>query len=389
MPTLHKTVNIDPPNSKLPNRGSKLSPFPLLSTKTAEWTHSFRHMETSTEPPSPGLTDQSPQSSTTVADFVERRYIREFVAVKRPAGRAHFQAILKHILRPERVAQAFAATGEQARNTLTADPGWPYMDLLKLNEVSDDTIQQLMSAALNRGYSIQTATHIRNVISSIFAHAIRTGCYAGINPASHVTLPAMTRREKHALDLSQLRRLFENMIYPERELALLAMFTKMNVAEICGLQWKYLNLSYAGNMVEHEFIPAKTIAVRLQSYRGEVSAVSESRRRFVGIPPLLSSVFHHLKRRDHFTAPDDFVLASRNGTPIRPENIAARRLKSHGRSLGMPWLTWSVFYQTRIRLKSEIGPMFHDEFDKIITTKPFPFSRLSAPQTRDFQDNGS
>jgi len=193
----------------------------------------------------------------------------------------------------------------------------------------------------------------------------------------------MTRRETHALDLSQLRRLFEEMIYPERELALLAMLTKMNVAEICGLQWKYLNFSSFGSMIEREFIPAKTIAVRMQSYRGELSAVSESRKRFIGIPAMLSSVLHDLRRRNHFMAPEDFVLVSRTGTAIRPENIAARRLKSLGRSCGMPWLTWSVFYQSRVRLKSELGRAFHEEFEKVITASAIPFSRIATFPTKE------
>jgi integrase len=181
----------------------------------------------------------------------------------------------------------------------------------------------------------------------------------------------MTRREAHALDLCQLRRLFEEMNYPGRELALLAMLTKMNVAEICGLQWKYLNLSSVDRMVEREFIPPRTIAVRLQSYRGELSAVSGPRKRFVPIPTMLSSVLLNLRHRNRFVASQDFLLVSRTGTPIRPEN-AARRLKSLGRSCGMPWLTWSVFYQTRVRLKSELGRAFHEEFEKVIIASGFP-----------------
>ena len=368
---LQRAVHIDSQNSQSPNRCSDPSASSLLATEKAEWTESFWHKETSSAPLSPAQANHGSHSSLTVADFVERTYIPDFVSNKRTAGRAHFQAILKHILPPERVALAFAAAGERARNTLTTIPGWPYIDSFKLFEVTGDTIQQLTSAVLNRGYSIQTATHIRNVISSIFTHAMRTGCYTGRNPASLVHLPAMTRREPHALDLCQLRRLLEEMIYPERELALLAMLTKMNVAEICGLQWKYLNLSTVDRIVEREFIPPKTIAVRLQSYRGELSAVSEPRRRFVAIPTMLSSVLLNLRHRYRFTAPQDFLLVSRTGTPIRPEN-AARRLKSLGRSCGMPWLTWSVFYQTRVRLKSEFGRAFHEELRKSLPQGPFP-----------------
>jgi hypothetical protein len=42
-----------------------------------------------------------------LAEFVECRFAPEYVAVKRSAGRAHFQAILRHILTPEAVDRAF------------------------------------------------------------------------------------------------------------------------------------------------------------------------------------------------------------------------------------------------------------------------------------------
>ena len=48
------------------------------------------------------------------------------------------------------------------------------------------------------------------------------------------------------------------------------------------------------------------------------------------------------------------------------ENIAARRLKTIGRSLKMPWLSWRDFHRTRVMLKSEFGRKLHEEFERII-----------------------
>lgn len=48
-----------------------------------------------------------------LAEFVERRFVPEYVSTKRAAGRAHFQAILKHILTPERVVRAFGVNAEK------------------------------------------------------------------------------------------------------------------------------------------------------------------------------------------------------------------------------------------------------------------------------------
>jgi hypothetical protein len=59
--------------------------------------------------------------------------------------------------------------------------------------------------------------------------------------------------------------------------------------------------------------------------------------------------------------PQDFVLVSRNGAPIRPENILARRLKPIRLSFNLPWLSWSVFNQTAINLRLQIGRTFDEE----------------------------
>jgi site-specific recombinase XerC len=304
--------------------------------------------------------------STSIGEFVERRFIPEHVAIKRPAGRSYFRTILNHVLPPEQVARAFAVSPENPSNKLKAIPDWPYLQSVRLSEVSPEMIQHLTARALEQGYSIQTATHIRNVIRVIFSHAIRTGCYTGANPANLVTLPAMTRKEAHTLSLEQFKEVVQAMRYPEREIALFAVLTDMSVAEICGLQWKYLNTSNINRLVDEEIIPPKTIAVRKQSYRGQFGVVTASRRKFIRVPDVLCSILHDLKNRKQFTAPHDFVLISRNGTPIHPENIAARRLKAIGRSLKMPWLSWRDFHRTRVMLKSEFGRKLHEEFEKII-----------------------
>jgi integrase len=303
---------------------------------------------------------------TSIGEFIERRFIPEHVAIKRPAGRSYFRTILNHVLPPEQVAREFALGPENPRNKLKAIPDWPYLDSVQLSEVSPEMIQHLTERALEQGYSIQTATHIRNVIRVIFSHAIRTGYYTGANPANLVPLPAMTRKETHSLNLDQFKLVVHTMQYPEREIALFAILTEMSVAEICGLQWKYLNTSNTSRLVEEEFIPAKTIAVRKQTYRGQFGDVAASRQKFIRVPDVLCSILHDLKNRKQFTAPHDFVLISRNGTPIHPENVAARRLKKIGRSLKMPWLSWRDFHRTRVLLKSEFGRKLDEEFEKIL-----------------------
>jgi hypothetical protein len=174
------------------------------------------------------------------------------------------------------------------------------------------------------------------------------------------------------------------MRYPEKTIALFAILTDMNLSEICGLQWRYLNLYSYPRLMESELLPARTIAVRNQSYRGEFRPVIESRRRFLPIPNMLFSLLIGLKNRDRFCGLQDFVLASRKGTPIYPENVGTRRLKAIGRTLEMPWLSWSVFHRTHLDLKSQFGLRMDRELEQAL-----PINDLMVHNIRDVRTKSS
>ena len=305
----------------------------------------------------------------TLAEFVESRFAPEYVAVKRSAGRAHFQAILRHILTPEAVDRAFGVKAHPSKVRIKAIPDWPYLDSLLLDDVKPESIQFLISTALQHGYSAQTVIHIRSVLRAVFSHAQMLNYFNGKNPATLAVPPGMARKEAHALTLAQLVQVLQLMRYPEMEIALFATLTGMSVAEICGLQWKYLNLSNFRRLLDGEWIPARAIAIRNQSYRGEFGQVMENRKRILFIPEVLTSRLQVLRQRKRFTTPDDFVLASRSGTPMCQNNLASRRLKSIGKSLGMPWLSWHVFHRTHVALNSEFGRQLNNELKRSLDLK--------------------
>jgi hypothetical protein len=243
---------------------------------------------------------------------------------------------------------------------------WPYMGSLRLCDISVETVQRITSTALASGSSLQTVTHIRNVIRTIYSHATKACGYRGTNPAALVPLPTVGHRDKHALTLAELGEVMTLMRSPESVIALFALLTDMNLVEISGLQWQSVNLSGNAQLVGEEWIPAKTIAIRNQWFRGEFCPVSISRKRFVPVPGLLCSILRNLRSRKQFTKPSDFVLASHSGSPVYPGNIAKRRLKSVGQSCDMPWLSWNVFSRTHFKLKSEHGRHLHKEYAKVL-----------------------
>ena len=311
-------------------------------------------------PVSPQSQQAPADGGMTIIEFVEKSFVPEHVSIKGLAGRTHYRAILKHVLTPEEVQRVFGLETEKTRTRLKAIPDWPYLSHLELADTRPDHVESLMLAAQARGYSIQTVTHIRNVVSAIFSHARKGNYFHGLNPASQVAVPGMSRKEAHMLSVPQLKAVLELMRYPEREMTLLAVVTGMNVAEICGLQWKQVNLSDAQVDGTGEWIPPRTIAVRKQWYRGELNSVKIGRTRNVGIPDLALPVLSTLSQRVRYTRPEDFVLVSEAGTPVNETNIASRRLKSVGQELDMPWLSWHVFRRTRKDYLERYGARFVD-----------------------------
>jgi len=315
----------------------------------------------SNEPP----TDAQP-GDMTVAHFVATRFLPDHIAIKTSPGRRHYQAILKHVLKPEEVETIFGVTSEGgSRAKMHPKADWPYMSTVKLQEASPEHVQRLIAAALDGGYSSQTIRHIRNVVGAVFSHALRTRHFTGDNPASLVVLPGMKRRESHALTLEQTIKVLELMQYPEREVTLFAILTSMNIAEICGLQWKFVNLTEHHLSREGQSIPPRSILVRNQWYRGELCTVPAGRRKSIPIPQLLYSVLHTLSRTKS-SGWNDFVLSTKSGRPINQINLAARRLKHIGRELEMPWISWQVLRRTRAVLAYEFGTQIQHELAKAL-----------------------
>lgn len=307
-----------------------------------------------------------PQSIITLREFVARHFLPEHVALKKLAGRIHYDTMLKHILpslgdrrmRDITLAdlQRFVVgklseqyyIGKCAGVCRIGEPGG--------TQPGSTPGRQHQFTGRAGTYSVQTCQHLKNALSAIFEHAKRVRMFSGENPARQVRLPEMERRELHALTWEQIQALLEELIYPARELALFAVLTSMNIAELCGLQWKRVNLTGDWITVDGETIPPMSIAVRRQWYRGKYGTVkAKPRNRNLPISPLMARELEAIRQVSGFCGPDDPVFGSSTGTPADEHNLAARKLKPAGRKLGMPWLSWHCFRRTHTTLADQIG----------------------------------
>jgi integrase len=200
---------------------------------------------------------------------------------------------------------------------------------------------------LMRGYSTQSAKHVKTVASAIFTHAQQEGWFNGTNPAKFVKLPEMERATPHALSLKQVAALLPQLPRVPRLMAFLAIMTSMNVAEICGLKWKRVNLTGEPVIMDDELLPASMAAVRQQWYKGQWGSVkAKARRRYVPLPSWAVEELRQHQGREEYVGPEDAVFAGLGGKPVCENAIVQRHLKPAGRELGMPWLSWHDLRRT-------------------------------------------
>jgi integrase len=123
--------------------------------------------------------------------------------------------------------------------------------------------------------------------------------------------------------------------------------TSMNIAEICGLRWKRINLTTEPIMMDDELLPAGMAAVREQWYKSEWGSVkAKARRRHSLLPRWVIEELKELRQREQWTGADDPVFAGESGRPLCENAIVQRYLKPAGRKLGMPWLAWHDLRRT-------------------------------------------
>jgi integrase len=317
-------------------------------------------------------------SSMTLGEFVEKKFVPEYVASKGFSGRMHYQSMLKHVLRPEEVDRVFAVAPRRPKVRLRSVNDWPYLGHLPLRDVRPEFVKQLTTAALSNGYSNQTVMHIRNVVSTIFSYAQAEMYFSGENPAAAVKLSKISRPPSLPIATSDVIRLLGFMRYPEKEMSLAAVLTGMTVAEICGLQWKRVNLTDAEIVnVDGEAIPPKSLLIRDEWMRGQLGAVSKRRVGSLKIPKPLLPILTRLRRNPKFTGPSDFVLTSRSGSPVNQTNLLTRRLKPIGEEMKIPGLCWHMVRRIHKELTSEFGAQFQEQMMGV----------AKAAFPNDFKDN--
>lgn len=310
------------------------------------------------------------RSQMTLVSFIGERFLPDLLAGKRLPWHAHYYSILKHLLSPEDCERISSVHECLLRGARARDTRWPYLGQLRLRDVRSVHVEQLIKAALERGYSVHTVRQIRSFVSAIFTYAKQEFMYTGANPTLSVTLPTIKAKGLRQLTSQQLEQVLSAMRYPEKQITLIRLLTDMNVSEICGLQWKRVNLSGSWFNCDGDVIPPISISVRRRWYRGELAEAKQIRLRHIPIPEALLPMLLVLRARTGFHGPEDFVLTSRTGSAVNVSNLTARRLGAISRRLGIPQLTLQALHRSQQIFNKKLGLSHQAFFGSEFTSDP-------------------
>jgi integrase len=279
---------------------------------------------------------QAADNSPTLLSFVRNQFETTFLPYLRLAGRKDYMYLLnRHVL--------------------------PELGSLRLSQIKYQTLQARVKSMLDAGYAVQTAKHVMMVIKRVYEHARLTGHFDGVVPTVGVRFPMMQRQQRHALTLDQARSVLAELQTPFREMALLSLTTSMNVAEICGLRWKRLNLTSEPVLEGTDILAPYSLAVRENYYHGEFGPPKTiNRRRHLPLPECVVSALAKIHLTTKFKGPDDVVFATRTGRPQGSSNLRYRVIRPLGVRLNLPWLSFHTFRYTYATLSEQLGVSLSD-----------------------------
>ncbi|HEX5424857.1 MAG TPA: tyrosine-type recombinase/integrase [Candidatus Acidoferrales bacterium] len=282
----------------------------------------------------------TPQSVLTVEEFYTKYFDKEVVQKLKHSGKEHYKYCWGKI--------------------------GGFLGKMRLRDVSSTDISTMTTKLAEKGYAPKTVSHIKTATTTIFNFAKRKEFRTGDNPARLVRLEEVSSPERYAYSPREAQAILERLQSPILEAVFMAVTTSLNVAELCGLKRKRVNLTDKTLYSAGEAIPPFSLLVREQYYRNRWGTVKKqakrkisARYRTVGIPDHLVGLLAKLMIASQFQKPEDPVFCSRNGTPIDAHNVNNRIFKKIQTDLGIP-VSWHLFRHSTATFAEALGMPLSD-----------------------------
>ena len=243
-----------------------------------------------------------PESTLTLANFVEKEYRPKILAGLRPSTQSSYKAALNcHIL--------------------------PRLGGRRLREIKRSDVQGFVAQLATRGLARQTIKNVVAMLSSVLETAFQWDLVRE-NAARGVRLPSCGPRvERFIPRVDQVMAIIARLPQPGRMMAQLVALTGMRIGEVVGIR------------VEDCDFENRLIHVRRDIWHGREDAPkSDSSAAPVIIGPALAEELKGFFRERGIYS--GFLFRNQNGRPLDPENIARRQLHPVLAETGLPCFSW-------------------------------------------------
>jgi integrase len=208
----------------------------------------------------------------------------------------------------------------------------PHLGEQRLDEITVDDILGLIARLDKKGLSGASIRSMLTPLSRLFSHAVRRGVIPA-NPVSRLDRterPGAWMSEKRILNRNEIGRLLDSARPQYRTLLATAIFSGLRQSELLGLRWTDIDWA------------EKVIHVRRavdRTGRDVPLKTRHSSRDVVLMPALVEALRGH-RERSRFKEPEDFVFASRVGTPLHRRNAWRQAFRPAFTKAGIERLRW-------------------------------------------------
>jgi integrase len=252
----------------------------------------------------------NPQSTMTVAQFVEKVYLPEYVEKQlRPATQKQYRDVWNYYLK--------ARVGS--------------LTLRGFRTMHGEQMLAQIAAQAKLGRS--SLCHCKAFLSGCFKQAKRLGVLDGVNPIQDVSIPRVPEPEQdtYAYSLAEIKAMLAALEEPARTVVLTAAFTGLRKSELRGLTW--------------ENFDGTELSVTRSVWNLTVSE-PKTRRSRAPIPvvrQLAEALEAHRLRAGVLAQPSMPIFQNGTGTPMHLDNLAKRILIPAFAAVGIGWHGWHAF----------------------------------------------
>jgi integrase len=262
----------------------------------------------------------------TVIEFPKRKDAEKAVALLRVDvndGAAfapmNVEQLVVHYKRVELPLKAHStAEGYKSYLDLHIIPKWGKHSLSAIKSVEVESWLRSFKKSDGKPASPGTKTKIRNLMSTLFSHAIRHE-WAARNPITAVRTSAKRLRTPDILTAEEFQALLLELSQRERLMVLLDAITGLRRGELIALRWRDIDLVLKQANVTHSV---------WRNVEGDTK--TEASRKPVPLPALVVEELKKWREASIYRSDDDYLFPSiaKNGKqPISPDMILRRHIR--------------------------------------------------------------